>query len=62
MGDICVAVVRVTKEALDLGEGLQDLVLRRRVLGVEVRDLRVLRRRRLRLRLVEGLRDLEYCR
>ena len=53
----------MTKEALDLGEGLQDLVLRRRVLGVEVRDLRVLRRRRrLRLRLVEGLRDLEYCR
>ena len=55
-------MVRVIKEALDLGEGLRDLVLRRRVLGVEVRDLRVLRRRRLRLRLVEGLRDLEYCR
>ena len=29
IGDICVAVVRIAKEALDLGEGLQDLALRR---------------------------------
>ena len=34
------AVVRVTKEALDLGEGLQDLALRRWDLGEEERDLR----------------------
>ena len=56
------AVVRVTKEALDLGEGLRDLVLRRWDLGEEEQDLRGLRRRLLRLRLVEQLRDLEYCR
>ena len=56
------AVVRVAREALDLWEGLRDLALRRRELGEEERDLRVLLRRLLRLRQVEVLRDLKDCR
>ena len=62
IGDICVAVVRVAREALDLRDGLRDLALRRWDLEEEERDLRVLLRRWLRLRQVEVLRGLERCR
>ena len=55
------AVVGVAREVLDLWEGLRDLALRRRELGEEERDLRVLLRRLLRLRQVEVLRDLKDC-
>ena len=48
--------------ALDLREGQRDLALRRKDLEEEERDLRVLLRRWLRLRLFEVLRDLEICR
>ena len=47
------AVVRVAREALEFWEGLRDPALRRRDLGEEERDLRVLLRRLLRLRQVE---------